>query len=342
MKRFVLLLCALIAIFGFSIAFGDMAITEKITLRAMGVAVEEYTSIKSIKGDRRRVEYVSSKDKFMLFATEEQKEESIELRCLDLGLNLVLFPGDSSFTREPFQDSMDTISPFVSSYPDLESAFNPKREPINWQLESKTQTMDTLCGFPCLKFKSTAIAIMPGTTGNTTILCEFWTVPDTEYIKDVVVFHRKFASIINLDEDYRFNAYRALLSKFDASFSDLGLDSLEGFPLKVEISLICPNPAGTEHEIDEELLADEMVSTEILESEAAAMAEDTALIFPETDSVMMDSMIQLRRDLLRLVESNMGTGHLEFIGLTSEIISIDTTTVLPDSLFEIPPGYTER
>jgi len=343
MGKKVSILGAMVILLGSISAFGDMTSTEHVTLRMMGLTTGEFQTIRMIKGDKYRSEDTTSADQYMMFALDRKEEKSFDIGRLDHGCIWTVFSDDSTYEEDPFNDPNDTIPPLVRGNFELEEQFNTKPDQIKWNQGSKTEINDTILGMPCIFYQSSAfVGSEDDKTDSFVAVCKLWVVSENDYIDEGVSFYRKLTELAHLDADYRFAIYGGVLSSFGLTLKDLDLDSVDGFPLKADISIRAGLIGDHKDRIDPDVMADEIVSEEFLESEAAAMESDAGLTSVETDQAFKDSMYKAHKELFDEIKGKVETGVMELLSYSSEIISIDTVTVLPDSLFEIPAGFTKR
>lgn len=343
MRQIVILHIILAIVMMASPLLGDMITTDRTSMRAMGITISETTNLTSIKGDRSRSEELNSSDQFMMFALDNWNEKSRSIQCLDLGVSWVIYPNDSSYDEDLLRDIPDTITPIQAGMPGLDDEFNPKPEMPDWIFISKTQSHDTCLGLPCMVIESSAgISGEKNKSDSMIATCQFWVVSSDDYFYEAASHDEKLRDAAELRDDHRFSFFGAILSQFNITFADLAMDSLQGFPVKAEIS-ICAGVIGEyKDDLKPDIMADEIVSEEILESEAAVMEADKGITSVETDQALKDSMYDLHKEFFEQVKTKVETGIMELMGITYEIVSIDTTTVLTESLFEIPAGFTKR
>ncbi len=343
MRQIVILHIILAIVMMTSPLFGDMTTTDRTSMRAMGITISETTNLTSIKGDRSRSEELNSSDQFMMLALDNWNEKSLSIKRLDSGVCWTIYPDDSSYGEELLRYTPDTITRFQASMPGLDDEFNPKPEMPDWVLLSKTEYHDTCLGFPCMVIESSACISGEKNKGDSMIAtCQFWVVSDDDYFDEAATHDQKLRDVAGLPEDYKFSIFGAILSQFNITFADLALDSLQGFPVKAEISIRAGVIGEYKNDLQPDIMADEIVSEEILESEAALMEADTGITSVETDQALKDSMYDLHKEFFEQVKTKVETGIMELTGIKYEVVNIDTTTVLPDSLFEIPTGFTKR
>lgn len=342
MKR--MILCFLMTI-GMSISghstLADVLITTKTTVRAFGVPTTIDFTFESIKNQWSRTVENDSAAVTGLALPGQRKEKGISVVRLDQDRRWTIFSGDSTYEESSVSSLPDTITPLVSDQQSVDSAFAPKTQSINWQIDSSSHTPDTVLGIPCVVHRSAISAVNGKTEGASDAFFAFWVVPEEDFNREFIDYYRKYEELSGRSIHDWFETYDAFLSMFSISRKDLGLDSLSGVPMKVEISFMADFGPGMKIDTagQADAFAEDMIAEEVLVDEAANAAVDTTAADPDFNAV--DSMADLYKKFFQAASANIRGGALEILGLSAEIIDIDTTA-LPDSLFELPMGYTKQ
>jgi hypothetical protein len=209
----------------------------------------------------------------------------------------------------------------------------PTQVPPTWIMLSFSHNEDSVLGIPCKVIKAVICSDSATESKLNTISCELWMASAEEHFPEYANYMTQLQRATGQDEFSHLSICDALLQQFSASLKDMHMDTLSGFPMRTGISVNVS--------LDEEILTDESTrttDTDSIDTVLVDVADSTAVsqhspIITEYDSIK-DALIQS-------LKKNRTIGQQEIFGFISEITSIDTTT-LPDSLFEIPEGYTER
>jgi len=299
-------------------SLADITVTSRGAFSMMGMAMSDMTTVQMYHGLRSRSYIEEMQTSPIPTLPDQEPGRGITLIRLDQGATWVLSDKDSTFTETILAQVNDTTPSLVSDQQSLDSALYEKPEPTRWDLTSLIKADSVFLGMPCTIIKSSATNASSDTARETVAACELWTVADSDYCPEITTFDQELNELVGMQNNMVLEAYSGLLEYFSLTFADLGIDSLVGNPVKLE------------------LMVGSMISKEQADDIKSGPDED---MMPDS---LTDSRDSIRAILIQNLIDNVQPGLMETLHVNYDIISIDTMTVLPDSLFEIPAGFTKR
>jgi len=319
----------------------DVTISSRVSMPIMNVKVGQVMETICIKNDCIRNESVMSDDMSLLCSPYEKRRETVSIKCLDQGVKWTLNPEDSSYTIMPRDDPIDTLPVLVEDQRSIDSFLTNRGDSLFWQFDTIWVEATDHLGFSGRAVTSTAIMYDSSFTKVSYIESMILMVPEESYTADAVTYYKKSAHIAGLSKYPHLEPFETILSRFGASLELMNLDTLSGIPVKGDISFKVDVSENLNLDFDARLVAEQIVGEEILEQEFEKMNSGADTLEIGTADEETDSLIGIYENIFSRMKTAFVPGWFEVFGMHYEITGIDTTA-LPDSLFEIPEGYTER
>ncbi len=332
MRRwFILCWLSLMISLGTGLLYGA-TVKARYTARMAGISMADMISTEYTMREKNRYEAGPS-NCLPFVAAKGADQAPISIVRLDRGIVWRLFPVDSTYSEQKLSVDIGDMDPMMANMQSIDSSMPAQQKPA-WRIDSTTRIVDTISNILCYGIRTVAVVESnDGTASESSfVTCEFLVAPESALGEDLWRFNDSLSRMAGEDKDYRFALAGDLLSTYSLTTSDMGIDTLDGYPVRISVVFEAVIPPESE-------AADADAGT----GDSSAVLPDSQ---PSSDTIMPDTCFDPERDsatkaFWAQLRAAIKPGRLELIAMTYEITSIDTTA-LPDSLFEIPAGYTRR